>query len=113
VTAVEVPTHVDPLDRLGGPDLDLVVNAPASVSVTVGELLLQLRIVCSSLVKAERGHVVTSPAGWRTLRDVSPAQLVDACRRTERLCPGFRLPGSDAQPVHARIRDLLQRLEAE
>lgn len=107
-----VPDPPNPLDRLGGPSLDLALNAPASQQAMIAELLLQLRVRCGSLARAERGYVTTSPAAWRRLRDVSPAELVDACRRTERSFPTFAPPGTDVQRIHTRIGHLLLRLDA-
>jgi hypothetical protein len=116
MTALKSPaerTAVSPLDQLGGPALDVALRFPPSVQPMVGELLVQLRLKCGSLAQGtiHGGYLVTSPAIWRTVRELSRAEIVDACRRVERTFPAFQLNGTDVQPVHVRIEHLL--LEAQ
>ena len=78
---------------------------PASEQAAAWTLALELRYQCGSI---DRGgnisyELIPDPSGWRTLRECTARQLAEAVRRTQRSCPDWRLPGSDAQPIHSRI----------
>jgi hypothetical protein len=113
MSAIEAEPRHSVLDAWGGPAVELASRFPISVRPVVGELICQLRLKCGSYGQGTvpRGYQPTSPVGWRTLREVSPAELIDACRRVERAFPQFHLNGSDAQSVHTRIEFLLRSEE--
>jgi hypothetical protein len=110
-SAERVTTGPSPLDRLGGPDLELASRAHPSIRPAIGELVTQLRVCCGSLVVSTRArsYSVASPAEWRTLRQCSDGELIEAIRRVQRDHPAFALPG-DGLSVHRRVEHLLERV---
>jgi hypothetical protein len=111
-TAERVTTVPSPLDRLGGPDLELASRVHPSIQPAIGELLTQLRVSCGSLVLSTRAraYAIGSPGVWRTLRQTPGGDLVDI-RRVQRDHPAFTLPGP-GQTVHQRTEYLLERIAA-
>jgi len=102
-----------PLDAIGGPPLELGIHLRPDLRAAIGELLVQLRVVCNSMAPSDhpRAYCVTSPGTWRSLREVSEAELCDAIRKAQRFCPALTIPG-DGLSAARRIEALLEKLQA-
>ncbi len=107
------PEHASPLDRVGGPSLELGLGLRPDLRAAIGELVTQLRVVCNSMVPSDhpRAYCITSPGTLRSLREVSEVELCDAIRKAERFAPSLTIPG-DGLSAARRLEDLLQRLAA-
>jgi hypothetical protein len=93
------------LDLLGGPMELRPFRFPVAEHGPVMLLSLELRLSCGSVDRnsASGYEVLPDPARWRTLRDVEAKDIAWAVRRTMRVYPDWRLPGTDAQDLHARV----------
>jgi len=93
------------LDQLGGPVELSGLRFPAEDRGPMWMLALELRFHCGSIDRncVSGYEVIPNPSGWRTLRECSTRQVAEAVRRTMRIYPDWRLPGTDQQDLHARI----------